>query len=168
MNTNNEFKPRFNLIFKTVVDLYKTKFNIDLSYMKFKLSIQPEYTNGEPCNEFPPNEAAGDWTNLGYVRLNPDMISVMDFWKFEHNTYEQVLIFIVQKIAHELAHEIYNNSIHTEFKNNMLNELSKTNFNDTPYLKIVTDDKYEQEQFCEYLGCEIETEFKKHIETNCK
>ena len=60
MNINSKFKPKFDLIFKTVVDLYKTKFDIDLSYMKFKLSTQPEYTNGEPCNEFPPNEAAGD------------------------------------------------------------------------------------------------------------
>jgi hypothetical protein len=53
-----------------------------------------------------------------------------------------------------------------DFKNNILNELSKTNFNDTLYLKIVTDDKYKQEQFCEYLGCEIEIEFKNKLIQN--
>jgi hypothetical protein len=128
--------------------------------MTFKLSSQPEYTNGEPCNEFPPNEAAGDWTKLGYIRLNPDMISVMDFYKFEHKTKEQVLIFVVQKIAHELAHEIYNNEKYIDFKERILNELNNIDFEDTPYLKIVSKEKYQQEQFCEYLGNIIQKEFQ--------
>ena len=61
-----------------VLKRYKDLFGFDLSYMAFKVDSQPVYTNGEPCYEYAEDECAGDWTELGWIRLNPDMKSVMD------------------------------------------------------------------------------------------
>ena len=65
-------------LFDEVISRYKTLFGFDLSYMTFKVDKQPMYTNGEPCYEYDFDECAGDRTTLGWIRLNPDMKSVMD------------------------------------------------------------------------------------------
>ena len=61
-----------------VLKRYKDLFGFDLFYMAFKVDSRPVYTNGEPCYEYDEDECAGDWTTLGWIRLNPDMKSVMD------------------------------------------------------------------------------------------
>jgi len=96
-------------LFDEVVSQYKTAFGIDLSYMKFKVSNQPVCNNGEPCYEYDEDECAGDWTSLGWIRLNPDMKSVMDRYGITWHGSDDIEEFTKFIIAHELAHEVWNN-----------------------------------------------------------
>jgi len=67
------------------------------------------YTNGEPCYEYDEDECAGDWTSLGWIRLNPDMKSVMDRYGVAWHGSDDTEEFTKIIIAHELAHEVWNN-----------------------------------------------------------
>jgi len=77
--------------------------------MKFKVDSQPVYTNGEPCYEYDEDECAGDWTSLGWIRLNPDMKSVMDRYGVVWHGSDDIDEFTKIIIAHELTHEVWNN-----------------------------------------------------------
>lgn len=137
-------------LFDEAVSQYMTLFGIDLSYMTFKVDSQPVYTNGEPCYEYDEDECAGDWTSLGWIRLNPDMKSVMDRYEVDGDVNQ----FTKTIIAHELAHEVWNNIADSQFKEAVLDGARRQSFN-TVYLDTVRPSKLPEETFCEYLAHKI-------------
>ena len=143
-----------NAAINDVLSAYKQKFGFDLSYMKFKVDSQPVYTNGEPCYEYDEDECAGDWTSLGWIRLNPDMKSVMDRYGVVWHGSDDIDEFTKIIIAHELTHEVWNNIADDQFKNEMLMKAKSQNFN-TEYLQTVKQNKLNEETFCEYLAHQI-------------
>ena len=149
-----------NAAIDDVLSAYKQKFGIDLSYMKFKVDSQPVYTNGEPCYEYDEDECAGDWTSLGWIRLNPDMKSVMDRYGVAWHENDDIEEFTKFIIAHELAHEVWNNIADDQFKNDVIEKANDENFS-TVYLETVNPDKLAEETFCEYLAHQIVQQRKK-------
>ena len=132
---------------KAVLDAYMSIYGLDLSYMRFKVSPRPVYTNGKLCLDKDPDECAGDWTKLGWIRLNSDMPSVM----FRYGVDGDVTAFTRAIIAHELAHELWNNVVDEGFKQDILARAKNENFN-TIYLKTVRQNKLDEETFCEYIA----------------
>lgn len=137
-------------MFNDVIEKYYAVFGFDLTYMKFKVDSQPVYTNGKPCYEHDYDECAGDWTSLGWIRLNPDMKSVMDRYGVDGDVSQ----FTKTIIAHELAHEVWNNIADDQFKEEILDRARRQSFS-TVYLDTVRPSKLPEETFCEYLAHKI-------------
>jgi len=138
-----------------VLRRYEELFGFDLSYMKFKVDKQPVYNNGEPCYEYDFDECAGDWTKLGFIRLNPDMMSVMKRYGVKWHGAHDVLDFTIKIIAHELAHEVWNKLYDgpsgDSFKQDIIDAAEEEGFT-TVYLDTVRPSKYREELFCEYMA----------------
>ena len=143
-----------NAMINDVLSAYKQKFGYDLSYMKFKVDSQPVYTNGEPCYEYDEDECAGDWTSLGWIRLNPDMKSVMARYGVDWHGSDDIDQFTKLIIAHELAHEVWNNIADDQFKEDVLDEARMQSFS-TKYLDTVNPSVLDMETFCEYLAHQV-------------
>ena len=143
-----------NIMFNDVLSAYKQKFGFDMSYMTFKVDRQPVYTNGEPCYEYDEDECAGDWTSLGWIRLNPDMKSVMDRYGVAWHGSGDIEEFTKIIIAHELAHEVWNRIADDQFKEDVLDEARMQSFN-TTYLDGVKPSRLDEETFCEYLAHQV-------------
>ena len=143
-----------NAMINDVLSAYKQKFGYDLSYMKFKVDSQPVYTNGEPCYEYDEDECAGDWTSLGWIRLNPDMKSVMARYGVDWHGSDDIDQFTKLIIAHELAHEVWNNIADDQFKEDVLDEARMQSFS-TKYLDTVNPSILDMETFCEYLAHQV-------------
>ena len=141
-------------LFDDVVSKYKDIFGFDLSYMSFKVDRQPVYTNGEPCYEYDEDECAGDWTSLGWIRLNPDMKSVMSRYGVAWHGSDDIDEFTKLIIAHELAHEVWNNIADDQFKEDVLDEARMQSFS-TKYLDTVNPSVLDMETFCEYLAHQV-------------
>lgn len=130
-----------------VLQRYRAELGFDLSYMEFRVDRQPVYTNGKPCFDKDPDECAGDWTRLGWIRLNPDMPSVMRRYGVEGDVRE----FTRAIIAHELAHELWNGAADETFKQGVLSRAANEGFS-TTYLETVRPNKLREETFCEYVA----------------
>ena len=143
-----------NVAINDVLSAYKQKFGFDLSYMTFKVDRQPVYTNGEPCYEYDEDECAGDWTSLGWIRLNPDMKSVIDRYGVDWHGSDDIEEFTKIIIAHELAHEVWNNIADDQFKEDVLDEARMQSFS-TKYLDTVNPSVLDMETFCEYLAHQV-------------
>lgn len=141
-------------LFDEVVSKYKDVFGFDLSYMTFKVDRQPVYTNGEPCYEYDEDECAGGWTSLGWIRLNPDMKSVIDRYGVDWHGSDDIEEFTKIIIAHELAHEVWNHIADDQFKEDVLDEARMQSFN-TVYLDTVKPSSLDEETFCEYLAHQV-------------
>lgn len=147
--TNNEHYRALKIIqsaFDDCIEAYLSMLDIDLSYIDFKTSKQPVYNNGEPCFEYKPEECAGDWTSLGWIRMNPDFQSAKDHYGISGISDEDFAHVIV---AHELAHEIWHKHASLELKKQVLNDAQGFT---TPYLKTVKSSKLPEETFCEWLA----------------
>jgi hypothetical protein len=118
--------------------------------MKLKINSQPVYNNGKPCHELKQEEFGGSWTKLKYIQINPNIEDVMKFYKIKDS--KDVFNKII--IAHELAHEIYNNVCDIWFKRLIKVKVRREAFH-TVYLDHVKPNKLEEETFCEYLAHEI-------------
>lgn len=140
-------------MFYEAVKDYRDKLGIDLSYMALKVSKQPVYTNGKPCFKLKPEECAGDWTKLGWIRLNPDMKSVMDYYGVDDMDADS---FAKTIIRHELAHEIWNTRGNDKLKKTVLDAAKSKKFS-TKYLETVKDSKLAEETFCEYLAASLDS-----------
>lgn len=162
--TLNEDKENIDLdlVFDEVASKYKDIFGFDLSYMSFKVDRQPVYTNGEPCYEYDEDECGGDWTELGWIRLNPDMKSVMDRYGVAWHSSDDVEEFTKIIIAHELAHEVWNHIADDQFKEDVLDEARMQSFN-TTYLDSVKPSRLDEETFCEYLAHQVVKQRKSKI-----
>lgn len=142
-------------VYQTEIDSvlagYRELFGFDLSYMEFRVSPQPVYRNGEPCYEMDPEQCGGDWTELGFIRLNPDMQSVMNRYGVERDGASGINRFVKIIIAHELAHELWNNVVDDGFKRGVLAKAADEGFG-TVYLDTVQESKLPEETFCEYMA----------------
>ena len=132
---------------KAVLDAYMSIYCLDLSYMRFKVDPQPVHIDDSPCHELDPDECGGDCTMLGWIRLNPDMRSVMRRYGVDIDVREFTRLII----AHELAHELWNNVVDEDFKRSVLDKARRENFS-TVYLKAVKPSKLREETFCEYMA----------------
>lgn len=139
-------------LFDEAVSDYNDVLGVDLSYMTFKVSTQPVYANGEPCFEYKPEECAGDWTKLGWIRLNPDIQSVKDCYGISDMSDEDFMRAIIR---HELAHEIWNVQGSDALKKKALSMAAADDFS-TVYLKTVKKSKLAEETFCEYLAVNLD------------
>ena len=139
-------------LFNEAVHDYTNFLGIDLSYMKYKISTQPVYNNGEPCFEYKPEECAGDWTKLGWIRLNPDIASVRQHYAVDDMPDEDFMRAIIR---HELAHEIWNVQGSATLKKKVLSMAAADDFS-TVYLKTVKKSKLAEETFCEYLAANLD------------
>jgi hypothetical protein len=133
-----------------VLKRYKDLFGFDLFYMRFKVDSQPVHIDGSPCHELDPDECGGDCTRLGWIRLNPDMRSVMRRYGVDGDVKEFTRVII----AHELAHELWNSVVGENFKQDVLSKAESENFN-TPYLETVSPSKLREETFCEWMANEV-------------
>ena len=145
--------------FKYCINTYKQVYNFDLSYMKLKISSQPVYNNGKQCHELKQEESGGCWTKLKYIQINPNIEDVMEFYKIKDpkDVFNKIII------AHELAHEIYNNVCDKWFKRLIKVKARREAFH-TVYLDHVKPNKIEEETFCEYLANSIVKKKIKMIE----
>jgi len=107
----------------------------------------PVCLDGSPCYELEPDECGGDWTKLGWIRLNSNMPSVMR----RYGVSGDETAFTRTIIAHELAHELWNNVVDKAFKQSILAKARRENFS-TVYLKTVKPSKLNEETFCEYIA----------------
>ena len=57
-------------------------------------------------------------------------------------------------IAHELAHELWNNVVGEDFKRDVLSKAEGENFS-TVYLETVRPSKLREETFCEWMAREV-------------
>jgi len=147
----NDNKDLIKKNFEYVISKYKELYKYDLSYMKLEISSQPVYSNGKPCHELKQEEYGGCWTKLEKIYINPNIKDVMNYYKVKNLILRDFNILI---IAHELAHEIYNNVCDDRFKYDINKKIKKEKFH-TVYLDHVKENKMEEESFCEYLANEI-------------
>ena len=147
-------------LFNEAIRDYRTMLGIDLSYMKYKISTQPVYNNGEPCFEYKPEECAGDWTKLGWIRLNPDIDSVRQHYAVDDMPDEDFMRAIIR---HELAHEIWHMKGNEDLKKQVLEAAKEEDFT-TKYLKTVKKSKLAEETFCEFLAANLD-DMPKQLQT---
>lgn len=143
-------------IWNKIIQLYKSKFGFDLSYMKYEFSLIPKHNDGRN-SDMPNNQFGGCWTKSKIIYLNPAMSNTYKYYTNKNiKSKNELSTFVSLIISHELAHEIYNNLATEDFKNQIANEISKTHFN-TDYLANIdnTKSKFKEEQFCEYLAHKI-------------
>ena len=133
-----------------ILKRYRDLLGFDLSYMEFKVQPGPVLTDGSPCFDKDPDECAGDWTRLGWIRLNPNMSSVMRRYGLDGDE----IRFVRTIIAHELAHELWNSAADEVFKQDVLSRAASESFT-TRYLETVRPSKLREETFCEYVACMI-------------
>lgn len=138
--------------FNDVVSMYKEKLGVDLSYMHFRTGKLPLRIDGSICYDLKPEECGGDWTSKQFIRLNPDILSVKRHYGIESmSDYE----FELHIIAHELAHEIWNNIASQKDKDYVVSLAHDKSFS-TQYLDSLSKDmpqsKRDQETFCEMLS----------------
>lgn len=154
-------------IFNDILEKYKSKFNIDLDYMNVELSELPRFTNGKIDKNMNPDEYSGCHTDLKIIYINPNPINVITHY-FPNKriiTDKDVDNFLHTIIAHELAHEVFNNS-DDEFKEFIIKDADRNNFT-TEYLNAiktkVVPERFNKEVFCEYMAKIINDKHIKNV-----
>lgn len=85
---------------------YMDTLDVDLSYMKIKISTMPEHEDGTPAPE-DITELAGSRTSKGYIQITPEPFRASPHYGKQDM---DPLEFITQVMIHELAHEVYENN----------------------------------------------------------
>ena len=145
--TQDKVSSEKRAIIKRVIDAYREKYNTDLSYMKFEDSPVAYFNNGKKVGDDFNLPFGGSWTKKKKIYLNENMDEPMKAF----NIKEDKDTFTSRIIAHELAHEMYNNHATDAFKSEIA-DLIKTKKFTTPYLRTVNKDKLEEEAFAEYVA----------------
>jgi len=143
----DKVSPEKRALIKRIIEAYKDKYDTDLSYMKFEDSPVAYFNNGKKVGDDFNLPFGGSWTKKKKIYLNENMDEPMKAF----NIKEDKDTFTSRIIAHELAHELYNNHATDAFKSEIA-DLIKTKKFTTPYLKTVNKDKLEEEAFAEYLA----------------
>lgn len=139
---------------------FKELFNIDLSYMQYKLSDQPLFMDGSPDNTQDKSLFAGCYTTTNLIVLNPNM--KVAFSRYNGSNYTTTLNLYWKKveslIAHELAHELLNaNEFLNNYKdipivNKLIKEAEASNY-ETEYTRTIENSEvHRKEVFCEYVA----------------
>lgn len=145
--TRDKVSPEKRAIIKRVIDAYREKYNTDLSYMKFEDSPVAYFNNGKKVGDDFNLPFGGSWTKKKKIYLNENMDDPMKAF----NIKEDKDTFTSRIIAHELAHELYNNHASDLLKQEIAKNIKDKKFT-TPYLKTVNKDKLEEEAFAEYVA----------------
>lgn len=143
----DKVSPEKKSLIKRIINAYKEKYNTDLSYMKFEDSPVAYFNNGKKVGDDFNLPFGGSWTKQKKIYLNENMDEPMKAFNIKGDKDT----FTSRIIAHELAHELYNNHATDAFKSEIA-DLIKTKKFTTPYLKTVSKDKLEEEAFAEYVA----------------
>ena len=144
-------KPLFNA---TILAYYKL-YNINLSYMKIRISEVPLDTKGRPTDKILPEQFGGCHCQNKTIFYNKYFEKAVKYYtgKSDKKTYIETLKTVT---AHELAHEIWFKHADDNFKNEIVEKAINSNFQ-TEYTKTLNKNfsKYKEELFCEYLAYTI-------------
>ena len=143
----DKVSPEKRALIKRIINAYKEKYNTDLSYMKFEDSPVAYFNNGKKVGDDFNLPFGGSWTKKKKIYLNENMDAPMKAF----NIKEDKDTFTSRIIAHELAHELYNNHASDLLKQEISNRIREKKFT-TPYLKTVKGDKLDEEAFAEYVA----------------
>ena len=143
----NKVSPEKRAIIKRIINSYKETYNTDLSYMQFEDSPVAYFNNGKKVGDDFNMPFGGSWTKKKKIYLNENMDEPMKAF----NIKEDKDTFTSRIIAHELAHELYNNHASDLLKQEIANRIREKKFT-TPYLKTVKGDKLDEEAFAEYVA----------------
>lgn len=146
-NDFNKVSPEKKALIRRIINAYKEKYNTDLSYMKFEDSPVAYFNNGKKVGDDFNLPFGGSWTKKKKIYLNENMDAPMKTF----NIKEDKDTFTSRIIAHELAHELYNNHASDLLKQEIAKNIKDKKFT-TPYLKTVNKDKLEEEAFAEYVA----------------
>lgn len=148
-NFNKIYKvsPEKRALIKRIINAYREKYNTDLSYMKFEDSPVAYFNNGKRVGADFNLPFGGSWTKKKKIYLNENMEDPMKAF----NIKEDKDTFTSRIIAHELAHELYNNHASDLLKQEIAKRIKDKKFT-TPYLKTVKGDKLNEEAFAEYVA----------------
>lgn len=153
--------------FKQVLKEYKNIFDISVANLKMEMSEMPIDTYGRPAN-FPKNQFGACWTLKGIVYVNPYFKEPCAFFSGKNElSLEEFYNSLHQVLAHEVAHEIWNNIAKDTFKESILNKAKNENFT-TDYLDHYdkSKPKYHEEIFCEYLSTKLVSKVKVNEDTD--
>ena len=153
--------------FKQVLKEYKNIFDISVANLKMEMSEMPIDTYGRPAN-FPKNQFGACWTLKGIVYVNPYFREPCAFFSGKNElSLEEFYNSLHQVLAHEVAHEIWNNIAKDTFKESILNKAKNENFT-TDYLDHYdkSKPKYREEIFCEYLSTKLVSKVKVNEDTD--
>lgn len=149
IDTETQYKvsPEKKALIKRIINAYKEKYDTDLSYMKFEDSPVAYFNNGKKVGDDFNLPFGGSWTKKKKIYLNENMEDPMKAF----NIKEDKDTFTSRIIAHELAHELYNNHASDLLKQEIAKHIKDKKFT-TPYLKTVKGDKLYEEAFAEYVA----------------
>lgn len=145
--TQHKVSPEKKALIKRIINAYREKYNTDLSYMKFEDSPVAYFNNGKRVGADFNLPFGGSWTKKKKIYLNENMEDPMKAF----NIKEDKDTFTSRIIAHELAHELYNNHASDLLKQEIAKRIKDKKFT-TPYLKTVKGDKLNEEAFAEYVA----------------
>lgn len=145
--TQHKVSPEKKALIKRIINAYREKYNTDLSYMKFEDSPIAYFNNGKKVGDDFNLPFGGSWTKKKKIYLNENMDDPMKAF----NIKEDKDTFTSRIIAHELAHELYNNHASDLLKQEIAKRIKDKKFT-TPYLKTVKGDKLDEEAFAEYVA----------------
>lgn len=143
----DKVSPEKRALIKRIINAYREKYNTDLSYMKFEDSPVAYFNNGKKVGDDFNLPFGGSWTKKKKIYLNENMDDPMKAF----NIKEDKDTFTSRIIAHELAHELYNNHASDLLKQEIAKRIKAKKFT-TPYLKTVKGDKLDEEAFAEYVA----------------
>lgn len=142
--------PRTRKLVNKVLQAYRDQYGVDMGDMTFIEDDVAHFNDGRPVPAELGIPAGGSWTKKKKVYLTHDFKSTMD----AYGVSEDENSFAARLIAHELAHEIYNNRSSKKFRKAIIDAAKAEEFT-TPYLKTVDPDKYKEEAFAEYLADQL-------------
>jgi len=140
--------------FQNTIKKFKKKYGWDLSYMKLKISNIPINRDGTVNSKMKPEAYGGSHTNnkIIYVGDSEHLKKVLKYYKVENTDVKKFLKIL---LAHELAHEVYQNILSEEEKKEFKEIIDKSKFR-TVYTDTVKDNsKIDVEKFCEYIASQL-------------
>lgn len=153
-------KDSISPVWNDIIKKYKKQYGYDLSYMNFELSSVAKFNNGKNAPDIPTEQWGACHTRLKIIYINPQFRKALKFYTGRKtlSSVDEFMQYVSNLIAHELAHEIYEQHATDTFKDTIASNIRKENF-DTSYLrkykKEINTEKYQIEQFCEYLAYHI-------------
>ena len=139
--------------FKRIVAKYKSLFKFDFSNYKLIATRTPRYNNGKIAS-IPLEEFGGCWTYNNAIYLNADLKPVIKFYKLKDTSEEELKAYL---LGHELGHGVWRTKASEEFKKKYVAYAKKLKFH-TPYLDHVSENKLEEETFCELMAAIVNDE----------
>lgn len=148
-------------LFKRIKNIFKTKFNWNVDYMKLAYSSIPLYDNNKPNYKMPIEEFGACHTKRPYniIYLSTTLEKTIAYYNIDMTKIE----FAGLLIAHELAHEVHLYLLTPEQREKYYSKIPEDFY--TSYLDHVKKDqpnKFNEERFCEYIAHLVYTYLKQN------